>query len=109
MINKMENLLKVVKEISADMEKEDSLWKTNKEKFITDTKVEHKDILDRYPAIFDVLFSGKFDDTEMKRLEYMINMAARVEKKDIGEHDASVAVGQRLVDDIVKPQLDEKE
>ena len=32
-------------------------------------------------------------------------MAKRVEDKDIAEHDASVAVGQRLVDDIVKPQL----
>ena len=28
-----------------------------------------------------------------------------IEKKDITEHDASVAVGQKLVDEIVKPQL----
>ena len=32
-------------------------------------------------------------------------MAEKVKNKDIQEHDASVAVGQRLVDDIVKPQL----
>ena len=44
----------------------------------------------------------------MQRLKYMIDMARRVQKKDIAEHDASVAVGQRLVDDIVKPQLDNK-
>ena len=33
----------------------------------------------------------------------------RRKRKDnnMTEHDASVAVGQRLVDDIVKPQLDE--
>ena len=40
------------------------------------------------------------------RLEYMINMAEKVENKEMKEHDASVAVGQVLVDDIVKPSLE---
>ena len=54
-----------------------------------------------------MLFANKDQkqDSHIERLLYMLQMAERVENKEIAEHDASVAVGQRLVDDIVKPQL----
>ena len=35
----------------------------------------------------------------------MLNMAVKVDENKVPEHDASVAVGQRLVDEIVKPQI----
>ena len=39
----------------------------------------------------------------------MVNMAKKVNNDDISEFEASKQVGQILVDEIVKPQLDEKE
>ena len=36
----------------------------------------------------------------------MVNMAKQVKDNNISEHEASKQVGQILVDDIVKPQLD---
>ena len=38
----------------------------------------------------------------------MVSMAAKVRNNEISEHDASVKVGQVLVDEIVKPQLEKK-
>ena len=42
---------------------------------------------------------------DIERLTYMINMIKQAKSNSISEHDASVEVGQRLVDDFVKPSL----
>ena len=36
----------------------------------------------------------------------MLGLAQKVKNDELSEHDASVQVGQILVDQIVKPQLD---
>ena len=46
-------------------------------------------------------------DIDIDRLEFMFNMSQKVKDNKVSEHNASVEVGQRLVDDIVKPQLKE--
>ena len=56
-----------------------------------------------YKSIFMMSMSDKYD---YNRLSMMVNMANSVKNNDISEKDASVKVGQVLVDDIVKPQLD---
>lgn len=55
-----------------------------------------------YPSIFYSTLEGKMDLTT---LEYMVTMAKQVQDKTKTQHDASVEVGQKLVDDFVKPSL----
>ena len=104
----LDDVYSIIEKIVADMRNEKSLWSNNPEEFKNQIKLEYPQINESYPSIFNVIFNPKFDLQSMQRLKYMISMAKRVQKKDIAEHDASVAVGQRLVDDIVKPQLNEK-
>jgi hypothetical protein len=59
-------------------------------------------ITSKYKSMLKIIFSDKYDK---QRLEYMIRLANRVHKGEIEEQKASVAVGQILVDQIVKPQL----
>ena len=54
------------------------------------------------PSIFNMCKEGAMD---IERLTYMINMIKQVKSNSISEHDASVKVGQRLVDEYVKPKL----
>ena len=97
-----------VENLYNDMIKKDSLWKTNPQKFRSNFENDNKELVEKYSSVFSIVFSDKFNKSGYERLMYMFKMAERVENKDIAEHDASVAVGQRLVDDIVKPQLNKK-
>lgn len=97
-----------VEKLYNEMKKDDSLWKTNPQEFKLNFENDNKELLEKYSSVFNIVFSDKFDKLGYERLMYMFKMAERVESKDIAEHDASVAVGQRLVDDIVKPQLGKK-
>lgn len=56
------------------------------------------------PSIFKMCIDGSMD---IERLTYMINMVKKVKSNNISEHDASVEVGQRLVDEFVKPKIEE--
>lgn len=62
-----------------------------------------------YKSIITVVKKDSFGQEELNRLEYMIKMAKQVQNNKINQHGASVKVGQRLVDEIVKPQLDKKQ
>ena len=55
-----------------------------------------------YPAIFIMAADGNLD---MKRFQSMVNMAQQVKDDKISQHDASVKVGEQLVNDYVKPKL----
>lgn len=63
---------------------------------------KYKFLYENYEPIFKMVMSQSYN---YDRLKYMLEMAKRVERKEIKEHDASVAVGERLVNDVVKPQL----
>ena len=103
----LDDVYNIIEKIMLDMKQVDSLWKSDPKAFQIMIKDKYPSLNEHYPAIFRVIFNPNFNINSMGRLKYMINMARRVHTKDIAEHDASVAVGQRLVDDIVKPQLDE--
>ena len=98
-INKLNNL---VLEIETMLTKEN--LEQNK-KIILDTfKKDNPNLIKKYSGIF-VILENSTNIESIERLKFMLNMAIKVKENDILEHDASVAVGQRLVDDIVKPQL----
>jgi hypothetical protein len=66
---------------------------------------KYKPITEKYESMLAIIFSDKYDE---KRLEFMIRLATRVQKGELEEKTASVIVGQELVDNIVKPQLNKK-
>lgn len=100
-LNDINNLILKLKR---DVPDPKSLFNRNREKYVELLK-NLTSINDRYPSILNIIESSKFDINAVSRLEYMINMAEKVNRDEIKEHDASVAVGQVLVDDIVKPSL----
>ena len=40
------------------------------------------------------------------KITYMINMVKKVKSKEMSDYDASVKVGERLVDEFVKPKIE---
>jgi hypothetical protein len=54
-------------------------------------------------SIFDSCIKGTMN---LRVLTYMINQAKKLKQNNISKHDASVNVGQILVDTFVKPNLD---
>ena len=53
-------------------------------------------------SIFDLCLSGKMD---LKILSYMISQIKNIKTNNISKHDASVNVGEKLVDTFIKPKL----
>ena len=82
-----------------------SNYKSNTETFIEDLKETHPELSKKYSAIFAIFKNNRMTTKDMDRMKFMLTKAAEVRNNKISEHDASVAVGQVLVDDIVKPQL----
>jgi hypothetical protein len=55
-----------------------------------------------YPAIFIMAADGNLD---LDRFKSMVDMAQKVKNDEITQHDASVKVGEQLVDHYVKPKI----
>ena len=80
-----------------------ALKELSENEFKEKAKKEFEFLFKNYEAIFNISISSNYD---FSRLKFMLEMAQKVKKSEITEHDASVQVGQVLVDQIVKPQLD---
>tara|TARA_B110000967_G_C18823741_1_gene530187 strand:- start:1054 stop:1368 length:315 start_codon:yes stop_codon:yes gene_type:complete len=65
-------------------------------------ETEYRCLYAEHPAIFNIATGKSYN---FERLSKMLKLAEKVKTNEVSEHDASVAVGQLLVDDIVKPQL----
>ena len=101
----LENLRLLVNKVKEQYNDKKSLYHTNKVELKNEIEKEYKNEIKIYSSIMTLLFGNSLSNDIFNRLEFMLNMAEKIENKDMVEHDASVAVGQRLVDDIVKPQL----
>ena len=67
---------------------------------------KYPDLSDNYPSLFNLVFNPVSTwDNDLKDLTKMVQLASKVKQKKISQHDASVEVGQKLVDKYVKPQL----
>jgi hypothetical protein len=104
-----DKLIKLVHDIRSKYEliikqSPQSLFKSVDElkNYISNTK-KYEIITSKYNSMLAIILSNNYD---AHRLEYMIKLASRVHKGEIDEHSASVAVGQELVDKIVKPQIE---
>ena len=78
-------------------------FQTNSEEEFTKLMKEKYIILNNnYNTIFNQCLDGTMD---MDILTYMVNQINNINKNKISKHDASVNVGQKLVDKFVKPKI----
>ena len=92
---------KVRKEVVENQE----LIKNDTEKFNELMKEKYSDFVEHYPTIYRKIVEGTLDPD---KFEYMMDMLTNVKGNNISQHDASVKVGQKLVDHYVKPELEKK-
>lgn len=78
----------------------------NPNEFVEKLKKDFKQLEDNFPSIFEKVLSGTL---EYDRLEFMLKMIGEVRTQKLSKHEASVVVGQELVNNIVKPGLEDKE
>ena len=96
----------IVNDVAKIMDKDN--WRSKKINYLAKVKEDNPEVVKQFSSIFTVLSQSEFGPKEMERLRYMLVMAEKVKDNELQEHDASVAVGQRLVDEIVKPQIGKK-
>ncbi len=80
-------------------------FKQNTATFIDELKKSKPELSKKYSAIYAMFENNKMTSQGIERIKYMLSKAAEVKSGGMTQHDASVAVGQVLVDEIVKPQL----
>ena len=74
----------------------------SREQFTDKLKNNYQKLLENFPTVFEKTLCGTL---ELNRLEFMLKMIGDIKKKKVTKHEASVVVGQELVDNIVKPTL----
>lgn len=75
------------------------------EEFTNKLKKDYQKLHENFPTIFEKTLLGTL---ELNRLEFMLKMIGEIKTKKVSKHEASVVVGQELVDNIVKPKLPEQ-
>jgi hypothetical protein len=77
------------KKITKEIEMEDYFWDN------------HSDIMNEYPFLVCQLISG----ADRNMLKYMLYTLDRIETGKQEQNDADVEIGQKIVDDYIKPNL----
>jgi hypothetical protein len=77
----------------------------NESLFINNMRVKYPELATDFSSILNISCGKSYD---YDRLNQMLKMSEKVRNKEITQHDADVKVGQILVDDVVKPQLKNK-
>ena len=75
----------------------------NERKFKMKLEKDFRKLNEDFPTIFEKVYNGSL---EVERLRFMLKMQKEIKKRKVTSHEASVTVGQELVDNIVKPNLD---
>lgn len=75
------------------------------DQFTSKLEKNYSKLYENFPSIFEKVMMGTL---EISRLEFMLKMIQDIKKKKVTKHEASVVVGQELVDNIVKPELNSK-
>jgi hypothetical protein len=74
-----------------------------------DTRTIRSELLSQY-SDFESNYSSLFklctsDDYDLNKLMIFIQMASSIQRKEIAEKDASIKIGELLVNEYVKPKL----
>lgn len=82
------------------------LLNTEPQKIFEDRmQLEHDYLYSNCPGLLSMCCS---DSCDLKMIRFMLDNMIKIQKKELSEHDASVKVGEVLVEDFVKPQLEEQ-
>lgn len=104
-ISYYDKIIDYVKEINNELKYLDNGEKYENVEQLTEKMIQRfPDLNMNHPSILKSACSGSMKDIKM--LEFMISKVKKIKRNQITEHDASVEVGQRLVDEIVKPQIE---
>jgi len=68
----------------------------------TKMQKEYPYISEKFPSIVSISLGDSYD---YNRLKFMLNASEKVASNELTEKEASIQVGQVLVDEIVKPGL----
>jgi len=100
-MSKVENIKKIISKI-------DTIVLELKKKKITDPNElenyfwdNHSDIMNDYPFLVTQIINA----ADRKMLDYMIQTLTKIENGNQEQNDADVEIGQKIVDDYIKPQL----
>jgi|UniRef100_A0A6C0CW72 hypothetical protein len=88
-----------LKEVLLEMEQSPLKGTKKEEYFVT----KYKTIADEYPMIIKKACDDDFDYAKMF---WMIDKKLEVDSQRISQHDASIEVGEVLVDQYIKPIVD---
>lgn len=77
----------------------------NYEQFRSVMEEKYKDFKNENNSIFDKCITGNMD---INVLSFMINQAKQIQKNNISNYDASVKVGEKLVDKFIKPLINKE-
>ena len=99
-----ETLKKNIKDIQTVMDEPDMklLKKNNNEEYIKKMKERFSEFSEDCPGIFDKVLDNSINDPQF---EHMLKLLIKMEGGELSEHEASVAVGESLVNKYVKPVL----
>lgn len=75
----------------------------NRATFMNIMAKEYPELKEKYESVFNMACSEKYNSD---MLRYLLNQADKVKTGIIDQNTADVKVGQLLVDNIVKPQLE---
>jgi len=89
------NVLQIVDEISTDS----SCYGEEK---IEKYKTKYADFYSNFKVLLESSCEKEFD---VEKLKFMLQYRDMIDKNDISKHDASVKVGEVLVNEYVKPRL----
>jgi len=101
----LELILKQSLEINIKYHREKDEPIYNSDIFKKQMESEYSALFKEYSAIFTISLGPSYN---FNRLKKMLLLANKIKTKEISEHSASVEVGQILVNEIVKPQLNKK-
>ena len=94
----------LVRNMDESMRRHKKLKESNLSEWRRKLEQENKQLFDEFPGVFDMHMDGKLDETFF----YMLKMKHKIEKGELTEDQASLAVGQKLfnryVDPVVKNQ-----
>ena len=94
----------LVRNMDESMRRHKKLKESNLSEWRRKLEEENKQLFDEFPGVFDMHMDGKLDETFF----YMLKMKHKIEKGELTEDQASLAVGQKLfnryVDPVVKNQ-----
>ena len=75
----------------------------NTSKFQKKLEKDFRKLNEEFPTIFEKTCNGTL---EVERLSFMLKMQNEIRNRKVTSHEASVTVGTELVENIVKPNLD---